>query len=133
QPLLVEPPGLPPLRVERRLNREGEAEHGGALDLRLARHLEVLDAVSPSAQVTPAPRFERSIHALPRREHTLDRGVTDGVHGHLEAGEMRATEELSQRVVFDVRRARLLPIDVRSRDVRRTRADRAIDRPIAAD
>ena len=69
---LVQGAGVSPRGVERRLHRDREPQHRGALDLGKRGHLEVLDAMPPRAEVPLA------IHepVLPAREPALvDRWV----------------------------------------------------------
>ena len=93
----------------------------------------MLDPVPPRAEVPPAPRVERPVHALPRTDGLLDRRVPDRVHRYLEPREVRVVEELHQAVFPFVERPPSAVVPVGLRERRRSGPDRAVQGEVAAD
>src|SRR5207253_1998806 len=110
-----------------------KTERRGPFDVVPGRHLEVLDPVPASPEVTTAARVERPVDPLPHRQRLIDGGVADGVDGDLQASEVGVVEELGQLVRIDRQGSGVLAALVWSGDRRGARADRAVDRQVAAD
>src|ERR671919_734128 len=133
QPSLVHAAGVPPRRVERRLDRDRQAQRAGPFDLLVRRHLEVLQAVPAGPEVPTLPGAQRAVHALPHPEGLLDGGVADHVEAGLETGQVGVVEELCQLVVLIRERPGPFRVGVRPRQRRGVGPDGAVQEQVAAD
>jgi hypothetical protein len=92
----------------------------------------VLDPVPSGPEVPPLPGIEGVVDPLPGGEHLVDGPVSDRVDTDLQTRHVPAVEELRELVIGDVPHAGA-SIGVGLGQPRRSGADRAVDRQIAAD